>query len=191
MNAPRSWPDHVYRALWSGLDLLFPPACAGCGRQGHRICPECLADIRPLQPPLCEICGLPQDAARVCAQCRAAPPAYDILRSMAAFKGPLRAIIHSLKYRRDLSLGDALATPAAVFARQLNWSPDIIIPIPLGRRRLRERGYNQVAMFARPLASALNLGYAPGALRRVLETRTQVGLTGSEREDQCAECISG
>jgi ComF family protein len=59
---------------------------------------------------------------------------------------------------------------------------DLVVPIPLGNQRLRERGYNQAALLARPFALALGLPYRPHALKRVRETRTQVGLSITQRQ---------
>jgi ComF family protein len=58
---------------------------------------------------------------------------------------------------------------------------DLVVPIPLGVKRLRERGYNQAALLARPFALALQLPYRPRALKRIKETRTQVGLSIPQR----------
>jgi len=58
----------------------------------------------------------------------------------------------------------------------------LIIPVPLGRKRLQERGYNQVALVARPLAYELDLVYAPNALWKIRDTRSQVGLNMQERK---------
>lgn len=82
-----------------------------------------------------------------------------------------------------MSLGDSLAAQMASFVRELRWPIDMIIPIPLGKQRLKERGYNQVAMIAQPLALALDLKYASAGLVRRKETRSQVGLTKSERRE--------
>lgn len=150
---------------------------------GFRVCSECLASIFPLTEPICEQCGLPQSKAGICRQCQDQPPSFDALRSWSAFEGPMRNILHKLKYRRDISLGDALAAPFASFVAGLGWKPDILIPIPLSRLRLAERGYNQAGVVARPLSMALHLPYLPQALSRERETHTQVGLTGSERKE--------
>jgi ComF family protein len=150
---------------------------------GHRICSECLGSIVPLAEPLCQQCGLPQSKAGICRQCQDQPPSFDALRSWSAFEGPLRNILHKLKYRRDVSLGDSLALPFATFVAALDWNPDILIPIPLSRLRHAERGYNQVGVVARPLSMALNIAYVPRALSKERETRTQVGLTGPERKE--------
>jgi ComF family protein len=95
----------------------------------------------------------------------------------------MRNILHRLKYRRDLSLGDALAAPFSKFVAGLSWKPDVVIPIPLSRKRQAERGYNQVGVVARPLSMALGLAYVPGALVRQRETRSQVGLGGPARKE--------
>ena len=73
------------------------------------------------------------------------------------------------------------------FVRTLDWNPDVLIPIPLGHNRLRERGYNQVGLVAEPLAYELGLEYSPGALRKTRETRSQVGLSVTERRENVRE----
>jgi ComF family protein len=87
-----------------------------------------------------------------------------------------------LKYRRDVALGDALAAHMFHYVEGLDWHLDMIVPIPLGRQRYKERGYNQVGMIAKPLALALGVEFAPNALMRCKETRTQVGLSKQERQ---------
>ena len=69
------------------------------------------------------------------------------------------------------------------FVRSLHWPIDLLIPVPLGKRRLKERGYNQVALVARPLAYQLGLRYEPGALVKARDTRSQVGLSISQRSE--------
>jgi ComF family protein len=104
------------------------------------------------------------------------------MRSWAVFDSPIQDALHTLKYRRNITgFGDALASQMAGFVRSLHWSLDGIVPVPLGRKRLRERGYNQVALVARPLAYELDLAYLPHGLWKTRETRSQVGLNMNER----------
>jgi ComF family protein len=91
-----------------------------------------------------------------------------------------------LKYRRDVALGDALASQMLQYVGTLNWDIDMIVPIPLGRQRYKERGYNQVGMIAKPLALALGVEFAPKVLTRCKETRSQVGLSKQERQKNVA-----
>jgi ComF family protein len=95
----------------------------------------------------------------------------------------VRKALHALKYRRNLGLSEAIVGDLAIFTSGLGWAPDVLVPVPLGRGRLRERGYNQSGLIGWPLSLALGLAYFPAALSRVRETRTQVGLTRRERND--------
>ena len=88
-------------------------------------------------------------------------------------------------------MGDSLASHMLSFVRELDWPIDMIVPIPLGKQRRRDRGYNQVGMIAMPLAMALNVEYAPNELMRRKETRTQVGLTKVERRENVEDAFQG
>ena len=128
----------------------------------------------------------------MCSDCLASPPKYRALRSWSIFEGPIRNVLHRLKYRRDIGLGEALTPQLADFLTGLQWPIDLMVPVPLGRKRIAERGYNQVSLIARPLAMAMGLAYATDALARSRETRSQVGLTRTERQQNvrsafCAE----
>lgn len=73
------------------------------------------------------------------------------------------------------------------FVTSLDWNVDMLIPVPLGKARLKERGYNQVALVARPLAYELGIEYAPRGLKKIRETRSQVGLNASQRKENVRE----
>ncbi|KAA3647245.1 MAG: ComF family protein [Chloroflexi bacterium] len=103
------------------------------------------------------------------------------MRSWAIFDGPLRKAIHQLKYKRDLALGEILALPLGQILQTEEWPIDLVLSVPLSQKRLASRGYNQANLLARPLALRLSLRYAPGALKRVRETATQIGLSPPER----------
>ncbi len=163
--------------------MLFPPTCGGCGKSGSRWCAECQKRVQVLSGTMCDICGLPRETNGVCDSCRVERPHFHALRAWAVFEDPVRKALHKLKYRRDVALGDALAAQMARHVRELNWGIDMVVPIPLGRQRHKERGYNQVAMIAKPLALALDVEFAPKVLARCKETRSQVGLSKQERRE--------
>jgi ComF family protein len=127
----------------------------------------------------------------MCDLCLANRPHFRSLRAWTAFEPPVQHALHKLKYRRDIAMGDALAAQMTSFVKELNWPVDVIIPIPLGQQRMRERGYNQVAMIAKPLAMALEIRYAPNELQRNKETRSQVGLSREERRRNVKEAFRG
>lgn len=171
----------AYRSIWSALDLLFPPQCGGCGRPGARWCENCQSSVNVLNGIVCEICGLPQDKPGVCKACLESRPRFRSLRAWAIFEEPVQSALHKLKYRRDMSMGDAIAAAMLPFVQCLNWNFELVVPVPLGKQRIRERGYNQVAMIAKPLAMGLGLQYSANMLSRRKETRSQVGLSREER----------
>lgn len=177
------WKSLVYRSLWQGLDLIFPPSCGGCKKQGSSWCLDCQKKTRPIRGPLCQVCGILQPSDGVCFNCQSERPAFHELRSWAIFDEPVRSALHHLKYRHDVSLGNSLAWELLDFVRDLKWDIDLLVPIPLGKKRLKERGYNQSAAIAFPLALGLDIKYRPHLLIRTKETRTQVGLTKMERRE--------
>ena len=106
-----------------------------------------------------------------------------MLRSWAVFDSPIQDALHTIKYRNNIGLADSVAVQMTEFARSLGWEIDLLVPAPLSKGRQRERGYNQVALVARPLAYEMGWEYVPGALTKVRETRSQVGLNVSERRE--------
>ena len=88
-----------------------------------------------------------------------------------------------MKYRRNIGLGESIALQMAGFAQSLEWPVEMLIPVPLGKNRLKERGYNQVGLVARPLAYHMGWKYEPRALWKARETRSQVGLSLSQRRE--------
>jgi competence protein ComFC len=88
-----------------------------------------------------------------------------------------------MKYRRNIGLGESIAIQMVDFVCSLKWPIEIMMPVPLGKNRLKERGYNQVGLVARPLAYRLGLKYEADALWKMRETRSQVGLTVSQRRE--------
>jgi len=183
MTTPARPAYLFYRWIWSGIDWLFPPYCGGCGRKGQRWCSNCQHDTHRLLPPICTICGVGIDAGNQCERCKRRTPHYTALRSWAAFDGPLRNALHRLKYQRDIALGDCLANELITYFVSLNWNVEMVVPVPLGVARLENRGYNQAALLARPLAVATLLHYEPNALIRSKETLSQVGLSASRRKE--------
>ncbi|MEW5939935.1 MAG: ComF family protein [Chloroflexota bacterium] len=183
------WSYPLYRLGWSGLDWLFPPRCGGCGKAGSRWCDDCQANTPVLRGKLCAKCGTPAAKADLCQRCQFEPPPYRAMRSWAAFDSPVRQALHKLKYRRDMGLGDALAVPIARFVAALDWPLDAVAPVPLGRKRLQERGYNQVALIAHPLSLSLGLDYRQTALKRTRDTKSQVGLNAQERRDNVRQAF--
>ncbi len=180
----------AYRFLWTMVDWLYPPVCGGCEEKGERWCEACNRRSQVIVPPVCPVCGQPQAEEVLCRRCRQAPPAYTALRSWAIFGNQVRNAVHRLKYKGDLGIGEVLSRPLITGLRQYGWVVDLIVPVPLGLARLAERGYNQAALLAWPMALALGISYRPKSLCRVRETRSQVGLKLAERQENVQGAFS-
>ena len=150
---------------------------------GWRWCLDCQARVPRIQQPYCAKCGIPTRGSDLCEKCSSNPPAYRMMRSWAVFDSPIQNGLHTMKYRRNIGLGESIAMQMLDFVRSLNWQMDLLIPVPLGKKRIKERGYNQIALVAQPLAYQLEIRYEPGALWKTRETRSQVGLTVSQRSE--------
>lgn len=176
------FPYNLYRALWVVADWVFPPECAGCGKPGFRFCQECQSQIELLDRQICPICGAPLDTKKVCRVCARSRPSFEMLRSYALYRDPLRKAIHHLKYKQDMALASFLADKLIVLiADQLKWQFDLVTSVPLNRERINSRGYNQSNLIAFPIALAFGVPFLPRAVRRVRNTLSQVGLSVSQR----------
>ena len=117
----------------------------------------------------------------ICLDCLAQRPAYTALRSWGVYGGPLRKAILRLKYGRDIGMGEVLSKHLIELYNGLQWSIDLVVPVPLGIARWKQRGYNQAGLLALPLAYAMGIPYQSAALRRTRETSSQVRLGAQER----------
>lgn len=172
----------LYRLAWSSLDWVYPPRCGGCGSSGSRFCDRCLQETQIIPPPYCNVCGGNLESPGLCRICRSNPPAFTAMRSWAYFSGRLRNALHRLKYKRDVALGDALAQPLIQLLVLAGWAIDLVTAVPAGIARQAERGYNQAALLARPVALSQGIKFRPTAIRKLRETRSQVGLSVQMRK---------
>jgi ComF family protein len=166
---------------FSLLDLIAPPGCAGCGVLGVPFCFQCLAHTRLIQKQTCRICGAAAAWEGLCEACALLPPLFRRASSFAVYEDPFKKVVMALKYQGDRSLGHFISQAAAPGLISQGWPVEIGVPVPLGKERRRTRGYNQVDLFAEPLSRQLSIPYAPRALSRIQETRSQVGLSMEER----------
>ena len=176
----------LYRLVWTGLDWLYPPYCGGCGKRGIRWCLDCSQRVQRLMPPFCPSCGAETSEEAPCTTCEKISYHYSAVRSVCYYDGPIRQAILGLKYKGDMGLGEALASDLINLFCSLRWNVDVILPVPIGMTRQAERGYNQAALLAVPLALATETHYESKALRKVRLTRSQVGLSREERVQNVA-----
>lgn len=180
------WADAA--AVLAGAERwLLPPECLLCrrpvGEPGDPlICSLCRTRWARLPEPVCDRCGQPRDRDLECRLCAEWPARFGPLRSAVWLTGGARAAVHQLKYGGWWRTGEAMAS---VMTDLL--PPDAtLVPVPLGRKRLRERGYNQSEMLARALGCMTGLRVRNDLLRRARETRRQTELAPQAREANVA-----
>lgn len=159
------------------LDLLLPRSCLLCGdAAGNALCAGCDADLPRLDNPRCPVCATPlATEAPLCADCLRQPPAYDATHAALRYTFPFDRLVQQLKFGGRHAFHRLAG--ADFFAACLLAGPhpagDLILPVPLSRQRLRERGFNQAFEIARPLARALALPLAATTLIRARDTPPQ------------------
>jgi len=194
--APRSafWPRLAAEAAhWSraALDALYPPTCLACRAavDGHgALCAECWRKMRFIERPFCDRLGTPfeQDLGPglLSPQAIADPPVFARARAVARFEdGPARRLVHRLKYSDRGELAGPMGRWMARAGAELLAEADAVTPVPLHRRRLWKRRFNQAAALARVIAGQAGKPYEPALLERVKATRSQVGLSRAQRAD--------
>ena len=168
------------------LDFALPPRCAGCAEiidEVDGFCAQCWLTLDWLGNAGCERCGMPLEAtdAALCGRCRAAPPVLDRMRAAVAY-GPLsRVIALKLKYGRKVALARTMARYMAPLR-----GPDedaILVPVPLHRRRLWWRGFNQSGLVAKQLAARWQMPVDQHLLRRVRPTPPLKGMNETQRRN--------
>ncbi|MFP4244778.1 MAG: double zinc ribbon domain-containing protein [Ectothiorhodospira sp.] len=180
----------MHRALWNCaaealLETLYPPVCLLCGAPGQAgmdLCPDCAGEL-PVPQAACRCCArpLPANAGPVCGACLRRPPAFDTARAALLYQWPVDAWIARFKFRGRLNHGRLLSRLMAQRLIPDAEPPDCILPVPLHRRRLAQRGFNQAAELARPLARALEVPLVPDAVRRIRATPPQQTLSAARR----------
>ena len=136
--------------------MLFGGSCYVCrGAARELLCDACDADLPRLSDVRCPRCALASPGGAVCGRCLADSPAYDGTSAALAYGFPADALVHALKFRGELALAGLLGR--LLFQKTSAQTIDLVIPVPLSPRRLRERGYNQAVEIARALGRPIDL----------------------------------
>jgi ComF family protein len=165
---------------------LLPPVCVLCAArgEGRDLCPACHASL-PYTTTACKRRALPlpaSGAGQECGECQRHPPDYDRGYSLLRYEPPADQLIQRLKFNARLPLARLLGElMAEQLARRTQTWPECIIPVPLHRTRLRERGFNQALEIARPLARRLHIPLDYRSCTRVRHTAVQSLLPAAAR----------
>jgi ComF family protein len=174
------------------LDLLYPAACAVCDTRldhGRALCAGCHEDLPRLAEPFCQSCGEmfegKIDGPFACPNCSNLKFAFEFARPAMVRDERTLDLIHRLKYKREIYLSgelgglarDAFEDPRLAPALEEAWP---LVPVPLHRKRLRHRHFNQAEEIARSLSVRTGLPVVK-ALSRTRQTETQTLLSRKQR----------
>ena len=186
-----------YRLWRLVIDALLPPRCLSCGRtvdEPGRVCAACWSELRFLAAPLCRQCGYPFEfeptpevagdllGEALCAACRRSPPAFDRARAALAYNAASKPLILRFKHADRTDSAPAFALWMRQAAGPLLREADLIVPVPLHRRRLFLRRYNQAGLLAQRLAELAGKPYRPDLLIRRRATPSQGRLSRRRRK---------
>jgi ComF family protein len=162
---------------------LLPLRCLLCGApgaQGIDLCAACINEL-PRNRSCCARCALPLALpTAMCGACQRRPPPWDAAWAPFRYAWPLDRLEARYKFGRELAAGRALATLWRAAPRPLEL-PQCLLPVPLHRHRLRQRGYNQSLELATVLARAFDLPLQTEALCRERDTAAQTELDALAR----------
>ncbi len=175
------------------LDLLFPARCPSCGDSlplphlPSGLCGMCEERLIPIEPPFCRICSLPLSGMILgkvqCPNCHDRPMAFTATIARLAGRGVARHLVHKLKYGEQRRAAAPLAyfmAKALADERLAALESPLLIPVPLHRRRLRQRGFNQAALLAQAVSRTSGWPVVE-ALKRTRSTPTQTALDRTQR----------
>jgi ComF family protein len=143
-----TWPK---RLIHAALTILYPAHCCACDApcdEARELCAICALTLTPIAS-ACRRCGLPLPTDATCLQCLLKRPRFTEARAPLEFGGAIAQALRRLKWGRQPELARPLGRLLVPLARERR--PDLIIPVPLHPRRLRQRQFNQAALLARAL----------------------------------------
>ncbi len=180
-------------ALRAGLDLALPIHCLGCGREGAALCDDCVAQLPRLDSPYCRVCAAP-GISGLCRNCRRENPLGGIagVRAPYLMDGLARAAVHHFKCHNCKVAAPVLAAALANYLETNPLPGDTLTPVPMHRKKLRQRGYNQAALLARGLGKITGLPVNDNLLVRRRNSPPQaLARNVQERRENIADAFAG
>ncbi|MDH5479697.1 MAG: ComF family protein [Nitrosomonas sp.] len=164
------------------MQIFSRKNCLLCGVSTHQdFCNACYHKLPLLPDHHCSICLRPVTTPHLCGACIANPPKFTRTIAALRYTFPVDALIHALKYQANLAIAPILAN---LLCQHINPSqlPDLIIPMPLHPKRLKERGFNQALELSRYIADQYNIPLLFDDCRRIKHTAPQTGLPWKSRQ---------
>lgn len=177
------------------LDFLFPKRCVRCRKIGSYICPQCFTYISFTDTIVCVVCQRPAIGGITHPVCQT-PFGVDGVFPSLVYIGIVKKLVYTFKYPPYLSdLRDCLTElfyEGLIQKEQFYTcftNQSVFVPVPLHVSKLRKRGYNQAEKLAGGLASKFEIPVID-CLARVKNTKTQIGLTKEERQENLKDAFA-
>ncbi len=175
------------------FDLLFPQErCCICHQHGrfgsrHPWCPQCEQYMLNLQRccSFCDKCGkYLQEGQGLCRDCQSNSPQFEIVRAVGPYEEPYRIAIKVLKFMGRKYLAPRMGKMMAHVVKNepRYWPLDLMVPVPISKGNLQQRGFNQTELLGRYISKSLQIKMDSDVIRRVKETPSQRELSKEERE---------
>lgn len=181
------------------LDFLLPPHCLTCEQPVDtpgQFCPACFEQTHFITAPCCVRCGVPFEtkerggSAGACPNCVADPPPWGEARAALRYDAQTKRLILPFKYGDRVETAQPLATMMARAGAALLREADWLVPVPLHRRRMLSRRYNQAALLARALSRQSGRPALLDALRRVRATSPLAEMSPNRRSAEMEAAIA-
>lgn len=170
--------------------MLNPGLCLGCGisiKSSRYFCRHCDQSLARVTNP-CRACGQPNPVTgELCPACLHKPPPWQAMIAPLVYQDATRRLVHQLKFSENTPLAEALVQHL-ISAYQLR-PVQVLLPVPLHRSRLLERGFNQSLEIADALSRRLQIPLDPHSLQRIRATDAQSGLSLNQRQQNLAKAF--
>ncbi|MCI8285071.1 MAG: ComF family protein [Firmicutes bacterium] len=187
---------NIFKALARAADvfadMVYPADiyCIGCGKEIdpgelYSMCQDCLSEISWINNKFCAVCGKGLEdwyPEEICGNCLNNEQAYDRGLSCFQYNKLEREMLYKFKYHGKSFMARSFSEMMYDKIKALDWEGDIVIPVPMHKKKERQRGYNQADILAKFMAKRLKIPYNRDILIRTKNTAPMSRLSADERK---------
>lgn len=171
------------------INIVYPNKCPLCGKVleiNELVCKKCESELKYIREPICKKCGkqLCEEEEEYCGDCKGRVHYFDSGIGVFAYTGAIKRAIYEFKYKDMKVYGRFFGKKMAEYAKEYinHWDADVIIPVPVSKKKYLKRGYNQAEILAKELAKHCDVSMDPTVLYRCKDTKPQKEMTRENRK---------